>query len=98
MLIAGILIERKVHLLTNSRELTSFIKNYVALNIEGLDPAEIDVNFIATDLCKNLDSAFNTKFLVNRLDADTGEPVDDLSVLAMLEVCSPYDVPSTGVH
>jgi hypothetical protein len=98
MLITGILIERKVHLLTNTRELTSFIKSYIAVNIEGIDPSEIDINFIATDLCKNLNSAFPAKLLVTSVDAATGEPIDDLSVMAALEISSVYDVPSVGVH
>jgi hypothetical protein len=98
MLIAGVVISNKANLLVIDRELQLFIKTYVEANIEGVDPQKLDANFIACDLQKNLEHAFNRRFSVSSLDGQTWEPLDDLSIVAMLEVDTPLELPSLRVH
>lgn len=98
MLITGILITNKAYLLATSRELQLFLRSYVEENIEGVNPAILDHNFIARDLQSSLEQAFKTRFSVISIDSETGDPVDDLTLAAALEVSTPLEFPSLKVH
>jgi len=98
MHIAGIFIDNKLWLLADRQELASFVQAYVTSNIESMDPSEVNATFLAGDLKKNLERAFNTQFSVVPLDVQTGDPIDDLSTVAALQVSTPLYIPSTKVH
>jgi hypothetical protein len=98
MLITGILITNKAHLLVMSRELQLFLQSYVEANIEGANPITLDPNFIAADLQSNLEREFKTQFSVTTMDSETGDPLDEFTRTAALEVSTPLDFPSLKVH
>src|ERR1700722_5672620 len=98
MLIAGVLITNKAHLLVCNQELTLFLQTYVTTNIEHADPSTLDLTFIAAHLQKDLELAFGHKFSVKGVDASTGDPIDDLTHMVALEVSTPFDVPSLRIH
>jgi hypothetical protein len=98
MLITGILITNKAHLLVISRELQLFLLSYVEENIEGVNPLMLDPNFIAIDLQNNLEREFKTQFSVISVDSETGDPVDNFTKTAALEVSTPLEFPSLKVH
>jgi hypothetical protein len=98
MHISGILISNKAHLLVISRELQLFLRTYVAVNIEGYNPSGLDPNFLACDLQKNLERAFNARFSVSPVDSETGDPIDDLTYVAALEVSTPVEFPTMRSH
>lgn len=98
MFITGVMITNKAHLLSFTRELQLFLKTYVEANIEGANPLLLDPNFIACDLQNNLERAFHQKFSVTPMDAQTGDPVDDLTYAAALEVSTSLEFPSMREH
>lgn len=98
MYITGIIIDNKVRLITDNQELSLFIKSYVENNIEPLVPHVVDSKGIAVDLQKSLEQAFNIQFSVEPLDVQTGDPIDDLSTAAFLEVSTPLNVHSVKIH
>jgi len=98
MLITGVLITNKAHLLVCNRELTLFLQTYVETNIEGMNPSTLDPTFIAAHLQKDLEAAFGHKFSVKSIDASTGDPIDDLTYMVALEVSNPLNAPSLRIH
>jgi hypothetical protein len=98
MLITGVLINNKAHLLVLNRELQLFLKSYVEFNIEGVNPRTLDPNFIAADLQSNLERVFHKPFSVTPMDSETLEPIDDLTYMAALEVSTPVEFPSIRGH
>jgi len=98
MMIAGVVITSKAHLLVCNQELTLFLQTYVSTNIEGHAPSTLDHTFLAVHLQKDLEKAFGHRFSVQGIDASTGDPVDDLTHMVALEVSTPLDLPSLRAH